>query len=77
VLLVVCAVDVAVAATLAEGDEPLALEPELLVDEPPPVKMSVCAPSGKPHLELYAGLLGAPEASYPETSMLFPSSWFQ
>lgn len=39
--------------------------------------ISSCAPSLKPHLELYAGLLAIPLKSKPLTSMLLSSSWFQ
>jgi len=42
-----------------------------------PVKISFWAPSTKPSFMLYAGDLGAPIWSHPETSMLLPSSWFQ
>jgi len=58
-----------------ELEEPELEEPEEAEEpEEPPVKMSFCAPSGKPHLSLYAGLLGSLSASIPSTSMLFPSN---
>jgi hypothetical protein len=34
-------------------------------------------PSSKPSTELYAGDFGKPYTSFPETTMLLPSSWFQ
>ena len=38
---------------------------------------SMHAPSGKPSLELYAGDLGSPAWSRPDTTMLLRSFWFQ
>jgi len=40
-------------------------------------KISVCAPFWKPSLLLYAGDLGEPDRSWPETSILLLSAWFQ
>lgn len=39
--------------------------------------MSVCDPFANPNLALYVGDRGFPDRSDPETTMLFPSSWFQ
>lgn len=60
---VVCSVCVAV-----NGDDVLGVE------DPFVANISSCAPSLKPHLELYAGLLGIPLRSRPLTSILLPSS---
>jgi len=59
--------EVAEAVDALEDDE----DESALLD---PVKMSFWAPFEKPHLELYAGLLGAPAKSYPSTSMLLPEA---
>lgn len=48
-----------------------------LVSDPKIQTRSRNIPSKNPHLSLYAGDLGLPDWSNPETAMLFCSSWFQ
>lgn len=63
---VVCTV-----CTAVNGDGALGVEDVFVAN------ISFCAPSLKPHLVLYAGLLAIPLRSRPLTSILLPSSWFQ
>lgn len=62
---------VCVVCTAVNGDDALGVEDVF------DANISFCAPSLKPHLVLYAGLLAIPLRSRPLTSILLPSSWFQ